>query len=439
MIQALFLLLPASLPAPLPPQNLNDVPLSSGEDTMFVLSDPSVGFTNGAVPPAIFSGDYFWKVYPREILHCADGVATIDAMWETMVDTDWSTPPDLWDRTIGRAYACGGTDLDGDLTPDCLPLCARVPEWLATGGFGDVLYILGDTGFPNPCTVSPPFCTTGGVCPVSGFLGYTTQWFGFQDEVTCAADLASYAPAQADPGWDGDIAITYFSPGGMVFSNPATPGSCGFGDYVFQMNYSTNETQGDCCGQGFSPYSGYASAESGTWSPYLDPLNATPSHHLAFNESVVNVIGDSGSGLGLEAGTQFGGALNGLCLDTSSGTARIAIELRDYGSLFAPNNVALVAFSSTGPIPAPGLDVFGARLLIQPDALTLTTIESGTVTFAGGLQGDALFTGDSIPVPDLGLAQGATLPILAQGFVVDLTNPFDITAKETNAWQVTLR
>ena len=42
------------------------------------------------------------------------------------------------------------------------------------------------------------------------------------------------------------------------FSNPATPGSCGFGDYIFQMDYSTNESQGDCCGEGFSPYGGFA-------------------------------------------------------------------------------------------------------------------------------------------------------------------------------------
>lgn len=445
--------LPTRLPCALPllalvassawGQNNNDVPLENGVEEIFVLSDPSVGAPHGSVPPAVFSGDTFWKVYPREILHCADGTLTAQAMWETIIDTDWTTPPDLWDRQIVPAYACGGTDLDGDLAPDCLPVCARVPQWLATGGYdasaASPLIVLGNPGVPNPCLVSPPLCTSAGICPVSGFLGYTANWIGFEQNLPCPANLASYAPAEATPGYDGDVAYVFFVPGGMVYSNPAAPGTCGFGDYVFQVDYSTNETQGDCCGQGFSPYGGYTTAASGTWSPFLDALDRTPATHLSFDQAVVNVIGDTG--LGPESGAALGGALNGLCLDTSGGSASLSIEVRDYGALLLPGNVALVAFSAAGPIPAPGLDVLGGKLLIQPDGLLLASLKTGTVSFAAGspLVGEGVFRAGSVPVPALGLPPGATLPLLAQGFVLDVSNPGAITAHGTNAWQVTLR
>lgn len=432
-------------------QNNNDMTLNNGDEVLFVLSDPSSGFSSGTNPPAVFDGDYFWKIYPSEALHCKDGSINAEVMWESMVDTDWSTAPDFWDRVIGNAYECGGLDLDGTPGPDCGPNCARVPDWLSVGGFdsGDILYILGDGGIPNPCTISPPLCNTTGICPLTGLLGYQVQWFGFSDPIPCDGSATSYAEVSGTstvitPGYDGDTAITYFAPGGMVFSNPATPGSCGFGDYVFQMDYSTNETQGDCCGEGFSPYSGIGTPALGAWGAFLDPLNFGPLPHLGFDEDIINVIGDSGGGLGREQGIAGAGATNGLCLDTISGVSSIKIELRDLVTA-ATNpvaNLALVAFGASGPIPAPGLPIFGGCLMVVPDGILSSTTQSGVValdaTIGFGSIGEGRFVGSNLTLPAFGLAPGTYFTLYGQGFVLDLSALPLITAEETQVWELRL-
>lgn len=432
-------------------QNNNDMTINNDGEVLFVLSDPSSGFSNGSNPPAVFTGDYFWKVYPSEALHCKEGSLDVSVMWEVMIDTDWSTTPDFWDRVIGNAYECGGTDLDGDMAPDCTPVCARVPDWLATGGFdsGDVLYILGDGGIPNPCTISPAACTTGGICPLSGLIGYQVQWYGFSDPIPCDGSASSYLPAAAGgvpvtPGYDGDSCITYFAPGGMVFSNPATPGSCGFGDYIFQMDYSTNETQGDCCGEGFSPYGGFA-VSGFTGGIFLDPLNWTATSHLGFEQDIINVIGQTDAlGLGRENGVAAGGATNGLCLDTNSGSADVKIELRDWntGSTNPAGNLAFVAFGASGPIPAPGLSIFGGCLMVIPDGILSASTQSGPVaidpSIGFGAVGEAHFTGANLALPPFGLAPGAPFTLYGQGFVLDLSGLPALSAEETQVWELRL-
>lgn len=426
-------------------QNNNDITINNGDDVIFVLSDPSSGFSDGSNPPAIVDGDYFWKIYPSEALHCKEGSIDTTVMWESIIDTDWGTIPDFYDRIIGNAYECGGTDLDGDLAPDCLPVCARVPSWFATGGFdaGDVLFILGDGGLPNPCTISPPLCTTGGICPLTGLLGYQIQWFGFSVPIPCDGSGTSFLPATTagvptTPGHDGDTAITYFAPGGMTFSNPATPGSCGFGDYIFQMDYSTNETQGDCCGEGFSPYGGFQVGTAGT---FLDPLNFGATAHLGFDADVINVIGETdAAGLGVEFGIARAGATNGLCLDTNSGSASISIELRDFntGSVGAPN-LALTAFGATGPIPSPGLPVLGGCLMVIPDGILSSSTTSGPVlidpSIGFGSVGEAYFGGGQLPLPAFGLSPGVFFTLYGQGFVIDIGT---FTAEETQVWEARL-
>lgn len=432
-------------------QNNNDIPTNNGGDVLFVLSDPSSGFSSGSNPPAVFTGDYFWKVYPSEALHCKEGSIDVTVMWETMIDTDWSTTPDFWDRVIGNAYECGGTDLNTDGAPDCTPVCARVPDWIATGAFdsGDVLYILGDGGIPNPCTISPAACTSGGICPLSGLIGYQVQWFGFEDPIPCDGSAGSYAPVAVGgvpvtPGHDGDSCITYFAPGGMTFSNPATPGSCGFGDYIFQMDYSTNETQGDCCGEGFSPYGGFAiSGFSG--GIFLDPLNFASDSTLGFNQDVINVIGDTGTGLGREQNIdKAGGATNGLCLDTNSGAGSVKIELRDLntGVTNPAGNLAFVAFGATGPIPSPGINIFGGCLMVIPDGILSASTQSGPVavdaSIGFGSFGEARFVGANLALPAFGLAPGTFFTLFGQGFVLDLSGLPALSAEETQVWELRL-
>src|SRR5262245_57377497 len=65
--------------APPHPSNENDLQLHNGPDTFFFYSDPS--------DPT----DFFWKVWPKEVMRSCTGTMEIIGLHISLADTDFST------------------------------------------------------------------------------------------------------------------------------------------------------------------------------------------------------------------------------------------------------------------------------------------------------------------------------------------------------------
>jgi hypothetical protein len=278
----------------------NDTPLSNGGDILFI------PFTTSA------PGDLYWRALPGDRVlahqHGPAGSATMElsGFYEDLWDSDWSTTPHFFDRHVGHALPVIGAP------------CALEPDFLQTGVMTGTTITLGPSGFGPPCTVAPSVCspaTTGSYCAAPGFL------LGWIMDVSLGSSPGSGVVVPADGTPASDVAVTYFITPGM----PVTGGTCSSGDFVLQTSYSTDETQADDCG-GLSAFSG--SGQSGG-AALQDPVTDTPDFTLAWREPMLNVVADSGTGLGIEHGENGGGALNGLKLDTQSGLATIGVEVRD--------------------------------------------------------------------------------------------------------------
>ncbi len=354
----------------------NVVPLNNGGDALQLYSDPSAGFPPGSVPPDA-AGDLFWKVLPgdRVLNHVTAGGQTmeIDGYIGALFDTDWTTSPDFYDRTHGSALPAFNGALE--------------PAFFQLGFTGETVVTLGNSGFGNPCTVSPSLCTPpGGNCPPSGFInGYVT--------LVTIGSPGVIVPADGTPA--SDLATTYFVPGGMT----TVGGTCGLGDYVVQDLHSIDETQVGLPG-GENPYGGLQLAGSG---PLPEPASSTATASLTFRERVLSAVADSGTGLGIEAG----GAMNGLSLPAGGGASTFGAQLRASRDTGVPN-VALAA-SSLGVVPTPGFAVFGASQLLIPDAVFALTSK----VWVGAI-GSGTFHAVQLPVP----AGAVGLDLHTQGFVL---------------------
>ena len=260
-------------------QVTNDVTLSNGDDVLFFYSSPTVG------------GDLYWRALPGDRLlahqHGPAGDATMElsGFYEDLFDTDWSTSPVFYDRHVGRALPVPGAP------------CALEPDFLQTGVFTGTTVVIGPSGFGSPCTIAPSLCSPGG-CGVAGFMP------GWVVDLSLGTSPGTGVVLPADGTPASDVAVTYFAPPGM----PGSGGACGLGDYVLQSVYSTDETQADDCA-GLSSFSGSA---VGGAPGVQDPVTDTPTFALGWREPVLNVVADSGTGLGVELGENGGGALNGL-------------------------------------------------------------------------------------------------------------------------------
>ncbi|MEM7310065.1 MAG: hypothetical protein AAF682_25540 [Planctomycetota bacterium] len=158
---------------------------------------------------------------------------------------------------------------------------------------------------------------------------------------------------------------------------------------------------------------------------------------------IVQVVADTGTGLGPEAGHNGGGALNGRRLSLASGAATLGVELRDTLGAATPGNLAVVGASLT-PLAPPGLPAFGAGLLLAPDATfvaaaglwqgpLLPTVFDATPegafdatpegAFAATPEG--AFAGAQVPVPPA----SAGVDLYPQGIVID---PATWTGRTTN-------
>jgi hypothetical protein len=327
----------------------NDITMSNGGDTLFFYSDPSA------------PGDLYWRALPGDRLlahqHGPAGDATMElsGFYEDLFDTDWSTTPVFFDRHVGRALPVAGAP------------CALEPDFLQTGVFAGTTVVMGPSGFASPCTVAPSLCSPGG-CAAPGFTV-----LGWIVDISLGSTPGSGVVLPADGTPASDAAVTYLVTPGM----PASGGPCGLGDYVLQTAYSFDESQADDCA-GLNTFSG---SRLGSGPAAQDPLTDTPTFALGWREPVLNVVADSGTGLGVEQGPNGGGALNGLKLDTQSGVATVGVEVRDFEGV---GDLAYVwsAAEAGGP---PGMPIGGAWLLqrfsrVMP-ACFLGTIGPATFVF----------------------------------------------------------
>jgi hypothetical protein len=386
----------------------NNLLMNNGGDVIYIFSDPSVGFAVGTNPPDV-NGDLYWKVVPGKAMTTASGTIEIQGFEETLYDGDWNTPPDFYDRVLGAAVdSAAGTGANpGNLEP----------TFFSQGlGTADVLISVGNSGFPNPCTVSPAFCG-GAACHPTGIPGYITA-------ITFGSTPGTGLVIPADG--TSNSAVTYFLPGGMTWSSVPF-GPCGTGDYSFNGAFSTDEHLADTTGAGLSPFGGFAVGGSG---PLADLNTDAEENNLEFFGAVIQAeVSDTALGWGPEPGTA------GLDLSVGSGGATIGVRLRHIeGGL--TGNSAFCAGSLT-ELPAPGVPVLGANLLILPDSIFNSTagVWVGTIvvgTPAGYVVQEGDFTSIQLPVP----ATAAGINLQIQGFSIDF-NTF--TAAGSNVFESSFR
>ena len=392
----------------------NDVTLSNDADAVLIFSSPSVGGATGANPPDL-TGDLFWRALPGDRILAHDvggGMVEIYGYYELIFDNDWSTEPSFYDR------------LEGPALPSLTNPGNLEPAFFQLGLTSEVLVSLGPTGLPDPCSL-------GGICGCApGYLVIIT----FDPPGS-----GIFIPA--DGGSGSDHATTWLVPGGMVPPQDFAA-LCDTGDYTFQAVYSTDETQADDVG-GISAFSGSQIAGGG---PVADPVAFAVHPYPTFAERFLNVLADSGTGLGIERGQNAGGATNGLKLSVGSGAARLSYEVRARQDFGTPNQA--FAATSLSPLSLPGASFLGASLLLSPDPLFLAT---STLTALAGVpiveaDPDLKFGPDGIA--DFATPFGAGSPVIlnlpptaagldlySQGLVLRLDT---LTAAHTNRVRTSL-
>jgi hypothetical protein len=395
--QALVVLASLALAATSHPQTSNDVPLSNGGDVLFTFPTPTVGSSGASW------GELYWRTLPGDRIlahqHGISGAQTMEVsgFHEQLFDTDWATSPPFYDRLIGPAV------------PSAVP-CGLDPAFLQTGLLTtETLVSLGPSGFGSPCTLVPSLCSpTGSTCTGLGWTVDILIGSGPGDGVVVPADGTS----------GSDLAITYVVPGGMTIAG----GACGQGDYANQQLYSNDETQVDDCG-GVSAFSGFHLPGAGAGQP--DAVTDSPVAMVGFREPVLNVVADSGGGV--EVGANGGGALNGLKLDTSAGSASIGLEVRDLAGV---GELAAVgaAFAPLGP---PGPTFLRAHLLILPTIGTPSCFSGSVIPMTFGFTPEGAFVTCQAPLPPV----PGQVDVYWQGLILD---PVALTARNTNRVRTTL-
>jgi hypothetical protein len=404
---ALILLLACVALARSASAQVNDGPRNNGEEAAFFYSDPSLGATVGAVPPDA-QGDLYWMVHTGEdqLAYVGpDGAAQMEiaGYYEWLYDTDWSTTPPFYTRTHGPALPGPSGTLE--------------PAFFQLGFTSEVTVVIGPSGFGDPCAIAPSLCSAAWCPPTLG--GWIVD---MRFEL-----LPGSGPVVSSEGTSAsDLATTWFLPGGMTLAG----GTCGMGDYAVQDIHSTDETAADLLGTGLNPWGGFQIAGGG---PIAESLSSTVAGWVTWKNPVLNPIADSGTGLGLEAGQNGGGAQNGYLLGVSGGGARLAVELRDELGAAVAGNLAFVG-ASLAPLAVPGAAFLGAQVLVQPDPLFAITVRAwqGSVTPAVFLfTQEGTFRSAPLDVPPA-LAGTA---LYLQGLTLD---PATLGARTTNRVRVRL-
>jgi hypothetical protein len=370
----------------------NGAPLNNGAEAYFTFSDPSIGASTGTNPPD-FNGDLWWRAHPgqgfmNDVDAALGSVMEIDGYVELLLDEDWSTSPSFLDRVHGPAVEIAG---------------GLQPSFFSVPG-NEVFVTLGPSGFSSPCTLYPSLCSpSGSTCAPPGSA------HGWITDIVFPSTPGSGVVLPADGTAASDMATAWFLQGGWS----TTGGACGGGTNETSAVSSVDETQADVTGTGINPSGGFQIAGGG---PIQNAVVSMAEAHVTWRGSLVNVVADSGTGLGVEGGVG-GGAMNGRNLSVGSGLATIGVELRDNGA--ASPSVGIVG-ASTIPLANPGIPMFGGWLGVLPDGVFTATSSVWQGTSTGGAM-----LGAQLPVPaTVGGAtlylQGATFSLT--GFTADTTN-----------------
>jgi hypothetical protein len=384
-------------------QNSNDANLNNNGDFYFTYSDPSVGSSTGTNPPNI-NGDLWWRAnsgagFMNDVDNALGSVMEVDGYFETLLDEDWSDSAEFLDRTHGPAVDLG-TGLQ--------------PLFFSAGLTTEVLVSLGPSGFFSPCTLYPSLCSpSGSTCAAPG-----TAW-GWIVDIGLSATPGTGVILPADGTAASDMATTYFLQGGMT----TLGGACGTGTNETSDIHSTDETQADPTGGGFNPSGGFQVAGGGAIQEGIISMGES---HETYRGNIVNMVADTGSGLGVEVGDNAGGAMNGRNLSVGSGLATLGVELRDFAGA-AGANVG-IAGASTIPLANPGIPALGGWLGVLPNGVFTATssIWQGTVTpVVPVFVTEGTMNGAQLPLPVT--ISGATL--FTQGATFSLVT---FTANSTN-------
>ncbi|MCZ6598388.1 MAG: hypothetical protein O7B99_12170, partial [Planctomycetota bacterium] len=265
----------------------NEMPIDNEGDYVLLYSSPTLGSPTGTIPPDITTGDFYYQVHQgdRVMRHTDDATGTatigINGFLEGIWDTDWSTTPSFYDRSIGPAV------------PDSVCSEGRMPAFFTAGFTTEVFISLGPSGFGSPCTLFPSFCSPSSSSPWCAPPGFVNGW-GLTITLTSSIVVAS------DGTGTSDVANTYFLPSGMTHT--IGTGACGLGDYSIQDAHSLDETQADYlggvgsgCGGGLSEFGGFASGSSG---PLQEAVTEVMEGTWDFDTAITNALADSGLGAG---------------------------------------------------------------------------------------------------------------------------------------------
>jgi hypothetical protein len=360
----------------LPISAQNPRSLNNGGEVVLNLGDPSV------------AGDLYWMVWPRQCLVSPSGSVEVSQVTFELYDTDWSTSAQFFDVVFGP----GTTSPSGVIEPDFSPAALALSTTLVGGS----------SGFPNPCTASPGFCTSIGgtaLCPPTGsVVGYNV------DMILSACDGSGILLSANNTV---DNVVTVLLPAGMsLVSGPSGP--CGAGDYGYNGSTSIDEQQADTLATvpGASRYGGFQLGASPGFVP--DAVNERSVYTLRFCEPMVNttIAGDRGT--------------VGLHLDATRGPWRLQQVVSD--TVAGPIQVAFVSNSLFPPLPAPGLPFLGAGLLLDPsDPTFVAMLKSGpfqVLPFPPYPWIEKAFVPPAILAP--AIPARTTLVLSSQGFNVNL-------------------
>lgn len=369
--------------------------LDNGGDVVFIYGDPTVGASAGS-GFIDTSGDLYWMVTPRQALIASSGGTEMSGASFGFFDTDWTdvtTGNPLFDVLFGPGAPNGA--VPGNIGPD-----------FSVAGLGaSTLLLGGPSGFPNPCTASPGFCTSIGgtsICPPSGFVvGYFVSL-----QLLSACDGTGILFTANNTV---DLCVTAFLPGGMTFAS-GPPGQCGIGNYTLQTEASTNETQADNAPTaGTSRYGGFQVGAAPGLNP--DAVTERSVYHVEYCDSMVNTTfnGDEGT--------------IGLHVDATTSTQSLQQSVSDTDGL-GPTNLCFVSNCVLPPFPAPGIVIFGAGVMLNlADPTVSATLKKGVIVNVvdPGTGGYPFSQDEFTPVAALPLGPLAiTLTLSTQAITLDL-------------------
>jgi len=363
----------ALLSAPGRAQEKNALELTNGADGFFYYSDPSIGPPPGTLS---WTGDYWWKVYPKEVMRHPLGKLTLTGLTLEIADTNWATPPT---RTFDMYFTPGVVDPPGTFATGTI-----VPDRLSPLGF-QLLGVVFPGGLPCPYPTTCP-------CPPTDVI------HGYELELTFPSGIELKADGNVD--W---TYVTFFPPG-----MSASGGLCGFGDLVSQDAHSSDvfqvhagEAQTEATSIGMSKYGGFHLGGDPVDELRADSLDNVYGGALQFREPVCEPRVDYSASFG------FGGPEAGLAgLNYSRSHGKLGMRLRHAS---APGEVGFF-FGSFAPfLPGSGVPIFDIHILVDvsdPVASQLSGLWSGPLAPSGVL--------DTVPLTFPPVTVGH--PLRLQGF-----------------------